>query len=78
MEHKSEDCQISTVKYYLNSFNCTETARIFGCPRQSLMRWVKQLEKNKNIKRKIKKNISYKITKKHIFFIKHILTPPNK
>ena len=65
MKHKSEDYKISAVKYYLNSLNYTETAIIFGCSRQSLMRWVKQFEKNKNI--------SYKITKKYIFFIKHTL-----
>ena len=73
MKHKSEDYKISAAKYYLNSLNYTETAIIFGCSRQSLMRWVKQFEKNRNIKRKIKKNISYKITKKYIFFIKHTL-----
>jgi len=73
MKHKSEDYKISAVKYYLNSLYYTETAIIFGCSRQSLMRWVKQFEKNRNIKRKIKKNISYKITKNYIFFIKHTL-----
>ena len=73
MKHKSEDYKVSAVKYYLNSLNYTETARIFSCSRQSLMRWVKQFEKNRNIKRKIKKSISYKITKKYIFFIKYTL-----
>jgi len=73
MKHKSRDYKISAVKYYLKSLNYTETATIFGCSRQSLTRWAKQFEKGKDIKRKIKKNISYKITKKHIFFIKHRL-----
>lgn len=73
MKHKSRDYKISAVKYYLKSLNYTETATIFGCSRQSLTRWAKQFEKGKDIKQKIKKNISYKITKKHIFFIKHTL-----
>ena len=55
MKHKSKDYKMSAVKYYLKSLNYTETATIFGCSRQSLTRWVKQPEKDKDIKQKIKK-----------------------
>ena len=68
MKHKSEDYKISAMKYYLNSLNYTETAIIFGCSRQSLMRWIKQFKKNKNIKRKIKKILIIKL-QKNIFFL---------
>jgi len=62
MKHKSEDYKISVVKHYLNSLNYTKTAIIFGCSRQSLMRWVKQFKKNKNTKRKIIKHLYLLIT----------------
>jgi len=68
MKHKSEDYKISAMKYYLNSLNYTETAIIFDCSRQSLMRWIKQFKKNKNIKRKIKKILIIKL-QKNIFFL---------
>ena len=62
MKHKSEDYKMSVVKHYLNSLNYTKTAVIFGCSRQSLMRWVKQFKKNKNTKRKIIKHLYLLIT----------------
>ena len=58
MKHKSKDYKISALKYYLNSLNYTETAIIFGCSRQSLMRWVKQFEK-KILIIKLQKNIFF-------------------
>jgi len=60
----------STVKYYLNSLNYTETEIIFGCSRQSLMRWVKQFEKNKNIKHRLKRNKQITINRLHQKLIK--------
>ena len=73
MKHKSEDYKISAIKYYLKSLNYVKTAKIFGCSRQSLMRWVKHFKIEGSVTKKIRKFISYKISKKHIFFIKNIL-----
>jgi len=41
--HKSKDFKVAVIKYYLEvSPNFKQVSLIFGCSRQSLMRWVKQ------------------------------------
>ena len=66
-KHKSEDYKLSAVKYYLNNqVSLDDVCEIFDCPKQSLYRWVKRYEELEEIKRLSRKQISYKITIKHI------------
>ena len=54
--HKSSDCKLSAVKYYLtHSKNQVQTCKIFGCSIRSLMRWVDKYKSTNNITRKEKK-----------------------
>jgi transposase len=67
MTHKSEDYKISAVKYYLkNKDNIRKTCKIFDCKKSTLQRWIKRYKTSKNIKRKNRKSISYKITKPQV------------
>ena len=68
--HKSEDYKLSAVKYYLKIKNQQETCRIFDCSERSLMRWVEKYNDTKEIKRKIRKYIAYKVKKEYVDFIK--------
>ena len=64
MTHKSEDYKISAVKYYLkNKDNIRKTCKIFDCKKTTLQRWIKRYKTNKNLTRRNRKPISYKITK---------------
>jgi transposase-like protein len=63
MTHKSEDYKISAVKYYLkNKDNIRKTCKIFDCKKSTLHRWIKRYETSKNLTRRNRKPISYKIT----------------
>ena len=67
MKHKSEDYKISTVKYYLNNKdNIRKTCKIFYCKKSTLQRWIKRYETSKNLTRRNRKPISYKITKPQV------------
>ena len=67
MTHKSEDYKISAVKYYLkNKDNIRKTCKIFDCKKSTLQRWIKRYETSKNLTRRNKKPISYKITKPQV------------
>lgn len=68
--HKSEDYKLSAVKYYLKIKNQQETCRIFDCSERSLMRWVEKYNDTKEIKRKIRKYIAYKVKKEYVEFVK--------
>lgn len=68
--HKSEDYKLSAVKYYLKIKNQQETCRIFDCSERSLIRWVEKYNDTKEIKRKIRKYIAYKVKKEYVDFIK--------
>jgi transposase-like protein len=69
-EHKSEDFKLSAVKYYLKIKNQSKTCKIFGCSERSLMRWVKKYNDTKEIKRKQRKYIAYKVKQIYVDFIK--------
>lgn len=58
------------MKYYLKIENQRETCRIFDCSERSLMRWVEKYNDSKEIKRKIRKYIAYKVKKEYNDFIK--------
>lgn len=69
-DHKSEDFKLSAVKYYLKIKNQSKTCKIFGCSERSLMRWVKKYKDTKEIKRKQRKYIAYKVKQIYVDFIK--------
>ena len=67
MKHKSDDYKISAVKYYLeNKDNIRKTCKIFDCSKSSLHRWIQTYKPAKNITRKNRKSISYKINKEQV------------
>ena len=67
MKHKSEDYKISAVKYYLkNNDDIINTCKIFDCCKSSLQRWIQKYKTTKNITRKNRKPISYKINKEQV------------
>jgi transposase-like protein len=66
---KSKDYKLSAVQYYLIEDNSQENVcKIFKCSRRSLMRWVKQYEKDGNVNIKQRKPIAYKVHKEHVDF----------
>lgn len=72
---KSIDLKLSAVKYYLeNNVSMDEVAHIFGCPKQSLSRWIQRYNEIKNVKRSDKISISYKIKQKHVDYALKLLT----
>ena len=67
MKHKSDDYKISAVKYYLkNKDNIRKTCKIFDCSKISLQRCIDRYKTTKNITRKNRTPISYKINKDQV------------
>jgi len=67
MTHKSEDYKISAVKYYLkNKDNIRKTCKIFDCKKSTLQRWIQRYNSTKNLTRRNRKSISYKISKPQV------------
>ena len=67
MTHKSIDYKMSAVKYYLNNNDdIRKTCKIFDCKKSYLHRWVKRYKKTKNLTRKNREPVSYKITKQQV------------
>ena len=67
MTHKSEDYKISAVKYYLNNKdNIRKTCKIFDCKKSTLQRWIQRYKTSKNLIRRNRKSVSYKITKPQV------------
>ena len=74
MTHKSDDYKISAVKYYLNNKdNIRNTCKIFDCKKSTLQRWIKRYKTSKNITRRNRKPISYKITKPQVNYALYLL-----
>ena len=68
-KHKTEDYKISAVKYYLNNDKgdgYKKTCKIFDCKKSTLRDWIKRYNTSKNLTRKNRKPISYKITKPQV------------
>ena len=72
-KHKSEDCKISTVKYYLKIKNQTKTCEVFDCSERSLMRWLEKYKETSQIKRKSRTYVSYKVKQIHVNYMKKII-----
>jgi transposase len=49
-----------------NKDNIRKTCKIFDCKKSTLQRWIKRYKTSKNIKRRNRKSISYKITKPQV------------
>jgi len=65
-KHKTEDYKISAVKYYLNNDKgdgYKKTCKIFDCKKSTLRDWIKRYKTSKNLIRRNRKSVSYKITK---------------
>ena len=68
-KHKTEDYKISAVKYYLNNDKgdgYKKTCKIFDCKKSTLRDWIKRYKTLKNLTRRNRKPISYKITKPQV------------
>lgn len=68
-KHKTEDYKISAVKYYLNNDKgdgYKKTCKIFDCKKSTLRDWIKLYNTSKNLTRRNRKPISYKITKPQV------------
>ena len=68
-KHKTEDYKISAVKYYLNNDRgdgYNKTCKIFDCKKSTLRDWIKRYNTSKNLTRRNRKSISYKITKPQV------------
>jgi len=68
-KHKTEDYKISAVKYYLNNDRgdgYKKTCKIFDCKKSTLRDWIKRYKTSKNLTRRNRKPISYKITKPQV------------
>ena len=67
MKHKSDDYKTVTVKYYLNNNNSMdEVCKIFKCKKSTLKDWVNKYKITKNLTRKNRNPISYKINKEQV------------
>ena len=67
MKHKSVDYKLSAVNYYLNHEDGYDnTCKIFDCKKSSLKRWIHKYKTSKNLTRRNRKPVSYKITKPQV------------
>ena len=67
--HKTEDYKKSAVKYYLTNDKgdgYKRTCKIFDCKKSTLRDWIKRYQTSKNLTRRNRKSISYKITKPQV------------
>jgi transposase len=67
MKQKGDDYKITAVKYYLdNNDTMDNTCKIFNCKKPSLHRWIQIYKTRKNLQRKSRKSISYKVKKEQV------------
>jgi transposase-like protein len=67
MKQKDDDYKLTAVNYYVNNDDTMDnTCKIFNCKKPSLHRWIKQYKTQKNIIRKPRRAISYKIKKEQV------------
>jgi len=64
MKNKTEDYKISAVKYSLkNKDSFSKTCKVFDCKKSSLQRWVERYKETKNLTRRNRKSLFYKVKK---------------
>ena len=67
MKQKGDDYKISAVKYYLNNYDTMDnTCKFFNCKKPSLHRWLQIYKTKKNLQRKPRKSIFYKVKKEQV------------
>ncbi len=67
MKHKSDDYKTVAVKYYLNNKDSMDkVCNIFNCKKSTLKDWVNKYKITKNLTRKNRNLISYKINKEQV------------
>ena len=67
--HKTDDYKNSAVKYYLNNDKgdgYKRTCKIFDCKKSTFRDWVKRYSSTKNLTRRNRNPVSYKITKPQV------------
>ena len=66
-KHKTQDCKITAVKYYLqNDKSLNDICNILVCKKTSLRRWIMKYKKNKHLERLSRHSMSYKITEEQV------------
>ena len=67
MKQKGDEYKLTAVNYYMNNDDTMDnTCNIFNCKKPSLHRWIKQYKTQKNIIRKPRRAVSYKIKKEQV------------
>jgi transposase-like protein len=67
MKQKGDDYKVTAVNYYLNNNDTMDnTCKIFNCKKPSLHRWLQIYKTKKNLQRKPRKSISYKVKKEQV------------
>ena len=67
MKHKGIDYKTSAVQYYLNNNESMDkVCKIFNCKKTTLKVWVHNYQHNKNLTRRNRKPISYKVKKEQV------------
>ena len=68
--HKSNDYKLTAVQHYLVEDNTQEqVCKIFQCSPRSLMRWVKQYQKDGTVDNHYKEPVAYKVKKEYVSFL---------
>ncbi len=66
-KYKSDDYKLGAVKYYLkHNDSMDKVCEIFDCKKSTLKGWIDRYKTTKNITRKNRKPISYKINKEQV------------
>jgi len=66
-KYKSGDYKLCAVKYYLkHNDSMDKVCEIFDCKKSTLKDWVDRYKTTKNLTRKNRKSISYKINKEQV------------
>jgi len=70
MKHKSNDYKLTAVQHYLVEDNTQEqVCKIFQCSPRSLMRWVKQYQKDGTVDNHYREPVAYKVKKEYVRFL---------
>jgi len=66
-KYKSDDYKISAVRYYLqNNKSMIKVCKIYECKKSTLKGWIDRYKTLKNVSRKIRKSVSYKVKKEQV------------
>ena len=72
--HKSTDVRKIAIEYYNeNNISQKEVAKIFQISEKTFWRWLDKYENTKELERKKRKAVSYKITQKEVDYVKRLI-----